>query len=46
MNCGVCGIAVENLLRLKQHQFAEHYDYVLLHCNDDKELLKQWVEQQ
>lgn len=46
MNCGICGIAVATLLRLKQHQLAEHYDYVLEQCNGDKELLRQWVDAQ
>jgi hypothetical protein len=46
MNCGICGQTVASLLRLRQHQFALHYDYVLSQCNYDKKLLNEWIDAQ
>jgi len=40
--CNYCGKTHE--LSKKEHILAEHYDYLLAQCKDDKTLLKQWVQ--
>lgn len=41
--CIQCGELFTTVRETRKHMLAEHYDYCLLQCNNDKEQLKKWA---
>ena len=38
--CIICGKVFDTIKEARQHDLAEHYDYVLAQCKGNKELLR------
>ncbi len=41
--CLCCGVYFDTIRESRKHDLAFHYDYVLMQCHDNHELLKKWA---
>ena len=43
--CMNCGLIFDTVIERRKHDLAFHYDFVLMQCHDNHELLKKWASE-